>query len=81
MRLDSFILYILASEILQGISGKLLRTLLLMLTLLQDRPAVDKNMVDDPDLEDGVQEPALQLAIKTKWDDADIDWHGVHPYV
>ena len=52
-----------------------------MLTLLQDRPAVDKNMVDDPDLEDGVQEPALQLAIKTKWDDADIDWHGVHPYV
>jgi len=41
----------------------------------------ETNNFDDADLEDGIQEPPLQLAIKTKWDDADIDWHGVHPYV
>lgn len=38
-----------------------------------DRPASDKNVVnDDPDLDDGVQEPPLQLAIKTKWDEMDF---------
>merc|ERR1712241_1379027 len=42
-----------------------------------DKHISKKDEMDDGDLDDDATEPALQLAIKTKWDGADIDWHGV----
>merc|ERR1712079_819172 len=41
---------------------------------------IESNYDEDGDLDDDRKEPPLQLAIKTKWEGADIDWHGVHPY-
>merc|ERR1719328_542395 len=40
---------------------------------------IESNYDEDGDLDDDRKEPPLQLAIKTKWEGADIDWHGVHP--
>lgn len=46
-----------------------------------DKHITQKDEMDDGDLDDDMQEAPLQLAIKTKWEGADIDWHGVHAYV
>jgi len=46
-----------------------------------DKHITQKDETDDGDLDDDMQEAPLQLAIKTKWEGADIDWHGVHAYV